>query len=908
MAIPKKTTPDVGKSLTDITAQNPAVNSNVTAGVTNAPISSKGLEIRQGIYDRAQANKATNNGAFNLNSLNSLWQQTWNKVDTFATPIPWSANTPTDVNGDTAVWQAYAQAVRDQSTFNKGLSDISSGGNTFEDNLARQQKLNVLKNTVQQQQQQYASREKMAGEQAGAEAAKQQIESINQFKKQQLDVELEQSKRNLAESQKNFINKQNSQLTSIIQTGGGGAAKDMSVLSQAQGLYMQGTKTLEDMYMTNKENAELAQASFETNANNALNNFLSSHSNQAIRAVGMIDALKKNGKLYTAKGIQEANQILLNNSVAMSSIIEQYGNAIKTNTEMLKLKADNSYRDRQLAENARQFNISSGQSAQRMAQDAQQYQSSQEQSRRDKLLSEWYIDENQYMNWFASTVENSGNVDFSSNKAIQEKYKNNASFKNNNPSGMTWGISDRLKNLFNEAGIKYEIGSARPSNEGGNYIKFNSVKDGMNAHFIALTNWGSNDIESRLKQWVWTNNAQTNQAYADSIMQEAGIPKGTKFSELTGKQYTALTETQLKRESGNFLKEVQSAVWDTTDTQWDVTGDFSNLNPTQLLALKEYDPADKNSRVSMNMNFKGMSSEEKNKLANEYKSFAESPEVMNYVSEAISLKPATETDSPKAKAALEARAMKYMQSGMTAQEAKYAMVGSTLKDKNATPILENLVSRANTLGITDAKKTGFIKAVTEELNKGNEEGAFTTVELKWVEKLKTIGWMNKQNPSFESSVRSMLTIDKLMQKLSDPTVTKYLGKYAWNANLVTENWVPNAKIPKDKDGVAIKQTIGEINTLFMNLRKEISGSAVTESESKANEATLIDSTKIQTGNPEATKAVLQTLFSSIMNSTQNARSSVWLPPFTNEAQLRGYIDTDKKNRGSVLYDMYLWQN
>lgn len=42
---------------------------------------------------------------------------------------------------------------------------------------------------------------------------------------------------------------------------------------------------------------------------------------------------------------------------------------------------------------------------------------------------------------------------------------------------MTWGISNTLKNMFDEAGVQYSKGTSRPAAEGGSYIKFATVED-----------------------------------------------------------------------------------------------------------------------------------------------------------------------------------------------------------------------------------------------------------------------------------------------------------------------------------------------------------------------------------------------------------------------------------------------
>lgn len=159
------------------------------------------------------------------------------------------------------------------------------------------------------------------------------------------------------------------------------------------------------------------------------------------------------------------------------------------------------------------------------------------------------VSQKNQFNWDYSTL------DFSKNPELlqQAGVKLEASIKNNNPTWMTWGISPELKWMFDEAGIKYEIWTARPKDEWGNYIKFASVQDGLNAYNIALTQrW--DDVFERLKKWVWTSNDANNTKYANSLMSAAWITKWEKFSELSQGQLSALMDAQLQRESPTFYK------------------------------------------------------------------------------------------------------------------------------------------------------------------------------------------------------------------------------------------------------------------------------------------------------------------------------------------------------------------
>ncbi len=61
--------------------------------------------------------------------------------------------------------------------------------------------------------------------------------------------------------------------------------------------------------------------------------------------------------------------------------------------------------------------------------------------------------------------------------SLASTYPYEASFKNNNTSGITWGMSANTKKLLENAGIKISEGTARPSREGGKYVKFDNIAD-----------------------------------------------------------------------------------------------------------------------------------------------------------------------------------------------------------------------------------------------------------------------------------------------------------------------------------------------------------------------------------------------------------------------------------------------
>jgi hypothetical protein len=80
-----------------------------------------------------------------------------------------------------------------------------------------------------------------------------------------------------------------------------------------------------------------------------------------------------------------------------------------------------------------------------------------------------------------------GSTDFT---GLSQKYPNVAAFKNNNPAGITWNANFEngtgTAKALADAGISYKKGTARPSAEGGNYVTFNSIEDGLAAQRIIM--------------------------------------------------------------------------------------------------------------------------------------------------------------------------------------------------------------------------------------------------------------------------------------------------------------------------------------------------------------------------------------------------------------------------------------
>lgn len=163
-------------------------------------------------------------------------------------------------------------------------------------------------------------------------------------------------------------------------------------------------------------------------------------------------------------------------------------------------------------------------------------------------------------------------LDWSTNQEMIDKYKWEASFKNNNPTWITYqAASQKLKNLWTEAWIEFEKGSFRPELEWNNYVKFNSVWDWLEAYNIALTKrW--DDIFNRLSTWVWTQDEASNERYSKELMDMAWIERWTKFNQLDENQLWALMSVQLQKESPYFYQELMNLEkkWDTDEIIWDL--------------------------------------------------------------------------------------------------------------------------------------------------------------------------------------------------------------------------------------------------------------------------------------------------------------------------------------------------
>lgn len=117
-------------------------------------------------------------------------------------------------------------------------------------------------------------------------------------------------------------------------------------------------------------------------------------------------------------------------------------------------------------------------------------------------------------------------------------------WRNNNPSGMTWWVSNTLKWLWNDAWIDYKRGTARPKNEKGYYILFGSVEHGIRAKMISIRErWWKATVSHFLSGW-WT----------DSI--KLSFPTDKLIMELSEQEFMELFVQQLKKESPWYISQL----------------------------------------------------------------------------------------------------------------------------------------------------------------------------------------------------------------------------------------------------------------------------------------------------------------------------------------------------------------
>jgi len=176
---------------------------------------------------------------------------------------------------------------------------------------------------------------------------------------------------------------------------------------------------------------------------------------------------------------------------------------------------------------------------------------------KDAVMKLVWVRDGSWTGWFTDISQATGDV--RSAPWAQQYAWREAWATTNNPSGIT--VNNNFSAKLEAAGIQFST-KPRPSNEWGEYYVFSDISDGLKAHQIALKNSGWQDVYTRLYKWSAGGVNTTPQdikeankkAYAENLMRQAGIPMGTKFSELTPEQENKLLSAHIAKESPNLAK------------------------------------------------------------------------------------------------------------------------------------------------------------------------------------------------------------------------------------------------------------------------------------------------------------------------------------------------------------------
>lgn len=115
--------------------------------------------------------------------------------------------------------------------------------------------------------------------------------------------------------------------------------------------------------------------------------------------------------------------------------------------------------------------------------------------------------------------------------------RDGAVWKNNNPSWLTWGVSNTLKGLWKERGIHFEKWTFRPKVEWWNYILFLTIEDWLRAKIVSVRErWWTATVEHFLAGWG-----------TDYVT--LSFDKSKRIKNLTEEEFAELFIQQLKKES-----------------------------------------------------------------------------------------------------------------------------------------------------------------------------------------------------------------------------------------------------------------------------------------------------------------------------------------------------------------------
>ncbi len=191
-------------------------------------------------------------------------------------------------------------------------------------------------------------------------------------------------------------------------------------------------------------------------------------------------------------------------------------------------------------------------------------------------------------------------------RSLAEQFPGQAWAKNNNPAWITWNANfdnwTGTAKLLTDAWVKFSKGTPRPSWEGGNYVTFPTIEDGLKAQQIIMTQtYGNSTVQNMLASWVWTWEGAN---YAKQVAWMAGITDlNQKVSSLTPDQISKLQMAKIQKESpwlyGLLTKPATEQVWEQYSDQniadLAYITELQEKNPTQAAKdMKElgYTPRD----------------------------------------------------------------------------------------------------------------------------------------------------------------------------------------------------------------------------------------------------------------------------------------------------------------------------
>lgn len=191
-------------------------------------------------------------------------------------------------------------------------------------------------------------------------------------------------------------------------------------------------------------------------------------------------------------------------------------------------------------------------------------------------------------------------------RSLAEQFPGQAWAKNNNPAWITWNANfdnwTGTAKLLTDAWVKFSKWTPRPSWEGGNYVTFPTIEDGLKAQQIIMTQtYGNSTVQNMLASWVWTWEGAN---YAKQVAWMAGITDlNQKVSSLTPDQISKLQMAKIQKESpwlyGLLTKPATEQVWEQYSDQniadLAYITELQEKNPTQAAKdMKElgYTPRD----------------------------------------------------------------------------------------------------------------------------------------------------------------------------------------------------------------------------------------------------------------------------------------------------------------------------